>query len=212
MHQISLISTKCKKVLRSFNILNTLINIILLKASIRNFLRSPYKWLIYHNFKNYSNLLTYLSKFNALIDSDVNLVNCMNNEKVCIFKRVFRFHKDLPLELENIGTWSEDKKLLLNLSSERQQNLMRIVLNKCFVDTKHNYYRDEQIESINKMNFILFDYLSDMMNVTFKVTSQNSTGVYHEKTGWNGMIGNLIKQKCDIGGIFKRIWKILYYF
>lgn len=50
------------------------------------------------------------------------------------------------------------------------------------------------------MNFVLVKHLYDYVNATLHYTVEATWGYKNNKSEWSGMIGELTKNKADIGG------------
>lgn len=61
-------------------------------------------------------------------------------------------------------------------------------------------YRDQHIDTIAKVNFILTNHLINFMNASVRYSIVNTWGYLNKDDGtWNGMIGELTENKADIG-------------
>ncbi|XP_023022883.2 ionotropic receptor 75a [Leptinotarsa decemlineata] len=88
----------------------------------------------------------------------------------------------------------------------RRNNLERIILNTCIVITNNDSLnhltdkRDKHIDSIAKVNYVLVEHLSDIVNIRLNYSIQSTWGYMNNKSEWSGMIGELTRNEADIGG------------
>ena len=61
-------------------------------------------------------------------------------------------------------------------------------------------YRERHVDTLTKVNFALSAHLMDFVNSTPNFIFTSSWGFPMPKGGFNGMIGQLIRQEAEIGG------------
>lgn len=124
-------------------------------------------------------------------------------------ERVYKIHRHAPLTAERYGIWSNKTfNSLLNypITSRRRQNLHKSVLRASMVITHNDSlnhlddYRDQHIDTIAKVNFILTNHLIAFLNASVRYSIVNTWGYLNKDDGsWTGMIGELTDNKAEIG-------------
>ena len=95
---------------------------------------------------------------------------------------------------------------------------MRLFLYKIFNYTSLNinvlaYYfnvfnRDKQIDTITKVNYLITKNMITLLNATVNYTIVKSWGYFNSQTEtWDGMIGDLVSDRAEIGGKIKKTVK-----
>nr|ALR72541.1 ionotropic receptor IR2 [Colaphellus bowringi] len=183
---------------------------ILKKANSLKLFSFPFRWIIYHHEPINETIFeeSFLS-LDILVDSDVTLLEENKNKSVSATK-IYKRHRNHPLVIEKMGYWTKtaglrddrEEKIMVR----RRKNLQQIPLNTCIVITHNDSLkhltdkRDKHIDSIAKVNYVLVEHLSDIVNVTLNYSIQNTWGYKNNKSEWSGMIGELTKNEADIGG------------
>ncbi|KAG5871323.1 hypothetical protein JTB14_016720 [Gonioctena quinquepunctata] len=177
------------------------------KANMMKLFVSPFRWVFYsHETKLIEHTL---SNLHILIDSDVSLLQLHDNESVT-FRKIYKRHIDHSFVVEELGYWTKDEGFKDNGIEKnilrRRNDLHRTILNTCIVITNNDSLnhltdkREKHIDSIAKVNYILVEHLSDIINVTLKYSIQPTWGYKNNESQWSGMIGELTRSEADIGG------------
>ncbi|XP_055679896.1 probable glutamate receptor [Lutzomyia longipalpis] len=62
-------------------------------------------------------------------------------------------------------------------------------------------YRNRHIDSITKVNWVLTNYIFDIVNATRQFRYQPGWGIKNKSSGhWDGMVGDLLDDRADLGG------------
>ncbi|KAL3269442.1 hypothetical protein HHI36_008512 [Cryptolaemus montrouzieri] len=175
-----------------------------------NLFANPFKWILLYNEKSSLNILEHFENISLLVDSDVTLAGLGVNDTISL-KKIFKHRSYMDIIEENVGVLNSNEQLILEPSFEvnrfrRRQDLKGIVLNSCIVITNNNSLnhltdkRDKHIDSIAKVNYVLVQHLADFVNARLEYTVESTWGYKNNQSIWSGMIGELTRNKADIGG------------
>lgn len=125
------------------------------------------------------------------------------------FFLVYKITVNSPAISELYGTWSNytfvDNRTT-KIISRRRQNLAKVQINASMVILHNetinhlNDYRDQHLDTITKVNFILTNHLVSYMNATVNYTIVDTWGYFNKNTStWTGMIGDLVENRADLG-------------
>lgn len=133
------------------------------------------------------------------------------------------------LIFESFGSWEGKAGLNITekepITAKRRKNLVGTTLNTCIVITNNDTFnhltdkryknfhaiafcyfcpcfspRDKHIDTITKVNYILVEHLSNIVNATLNYSVQPTWGYRDKSNKWSGMIGELTRKEAVIGG------------
>uniref|UniRef100_A0A336M5H9 CSON011044 protein n=1 Tax=Culicoides sonorensis TaxID=179676 RepID=A0A336M5H9_CULSO len=170
-----------------------------------------FKWILINvDFLENQNLIHGINLHYVGVGSDFTLILKENEENnKFIIQKVYKIHRFAPMSIEFHGKWwnstytgSENHPII----SRRRQNLRGSTIRASMVITHNDSlnhlddYRDQHIDTIAKVNFILTNHLISFMNATVRYSIVDTWGYLNKDDGkWNGMIGELTENKADIG-------------
>ncbi|XP_045473926.1 uncharacterized protein LOC123680189 [Harmonia axyridis] len=110
-----------------------------------------------------------------------------------------------------MAVWNPDDHFLFEPNFEenrhrRRKNAQGNTLTSSIVITHNGSLnhltdkREKHIDSIAKVNYVLVKHLYDFVNATMYYTVESTWGYKNNQSEWSGMIGELTKNKADIGG------------
>nr|CAH7747942.1 unnamed protein product [Callosobruchus chinensis] len=147
----------------------------------------PLKWIFYKR----AETNTSFDKINVLLDSDVTLCTLQQNQTIFI-EKIYKRHERCPIIVEDIGYWTPSGGLFENDIGKnmirRRSNLMGTTLNTCIVITNNDSLnhltdkRDKHIDSIAKVNYVLVEHLSDVINATLNYSIKPTWGYFNGVT------------------------------
>ncbi|KAL7023741.1 hypothetical protein ACKWTF_012758 [Chironomus riparius] len=126
-------------------------------------------------------------------------------------KQAYRPSNGYSLVIENFGTWYKDQRIFIDhrqikITSMRRRNFNLLQLNASLVTTNNfskfnlDNYHDTHIDTITKLNYKLTNLVIEWLNASAGYSFVDTWGYKNNKTNeWNGMIGELINNKADIG-------------
>lgn len=117
---------------------------------------------------------------------------------------VYRTAIDQPLIIEKFlpNSLKDENELT---ARSRRRNLNGIELRASMVVTNNdslnhlNDYRDQHIDTITKVCFILTNHLISYLNASVAYSIVPSWGYLDANGEWSGMIGELVKNEADLG-------------
>lgn len=128
-----------------------------------------------------------------------------------IINQIYRTRVEEPLRHEVFGKWNDlvgfkriDRRD--EVTSRRRRNLNKTTIHASLVvtdnDTLHHLadYQNKQIDTITKVNYLLTNYVGEILNADINYSYVSTWGYLNPNTSsWNGMIGELIEGRADVG-------------
>ncbi|XP_030768286.1 ionotropic receptor 75a-like [Sitophilus oryzae] len=171
---------------------------------------SPFRWLLLSDNAILKNIIDNMRNLSILVDSDLNLAETMQDDRI-IIRKIYKKHiKSSEFLVEDYGSWEKGLKFRKNENFEiitaRRRKKLNIQLDTSVVITHQDSLnhltdkRDKHIDSISKVCYVLVIDLASIYNISLNITYKDTWGYKNNKSEWSGMMGMLTRKEADIGG------------
>jgi len=171
----------------------------------KQLLSHPYRWIIFMENEKL------LNGFRALVDSNIVIALPASNESFAL-KQFYKLNADSSeLYFENFGKWNEAGGIVderdTRIISRRRSNLRGKLISASYVTLNRNSrnhltdFREKQIDSITKYNYLVINTVLDVLNATRKELFVGTWGYYNARSKkWSGMMGDVVHKGVDMIG------------
>ncbi|RZC33568.1 glutamate receptor 2, partial [Asbolus verrucosus] len=163
--------------------------------------KNPFKWVLYGDF-------TTLSNYYFGVDSQVYVIHKGDSDSYTV-KSIYKYSPNSSFVQNDVAIWSTNGSFSRNKTSaiSNRKNLMGTTIKISYVITNLNSlnhlwdYRNNHIDAISKLNYILVHHLMDFLNASKEFIMQRTWGYKNASTGlYSGMAGDLQRGLADLGG------------